>query len=60
VIQPEFSQSSLISCIARELEQCGHHVEKFETHISWVLVAGGFAYKFKKPVKFDFLDFSTL
>lgn len=31
-----------------------------ETHISWVLLAGGFAYKIKKPVRFSFLDFSTL
>jgi aminoglycoside phosphotransferase family enzyme/predicted kinase len=31
-----------------------------ETHISWVLLAGDFAYKIKKPVDFGFLDFSTL
>jgi hypothetical protein len=31
-----------------------------ETHISWVLLTGDFAYKLKKPVKFSFLDFSTL
>jgi len=31
-----------------------------ETHISWVLLSGDFAYKIKKPVKFGFLDFSTL
>lgn len=31
-----------------------------ETHISCVLLAGPFAYKFKKPVDFGFLDFSTL
>jgi aminoglycoside phosphotransferase family enzyme/predicted kinase len=31
-----------------------------ETHISWVILAGGFAYKIKKPVNFGFLDFSTL
>ena len=31
-----------------------------ETHISWVLLAGEFAYKIKKPVKLAFLDFSTL
>ncbi len=30
-----------------------------ETHISWVLLAGGFAYKLKKPVDLGFLDFST-
>jgi aminoglycoside phosphotransferase family enzyme/predicted kinase len=31
-----------------------------ETHISWVILTGVFAYKIKKPVNFDFLDFSTL
>ena len=31
-----------------------------ETHISWVLLAGDFAYKIKKPLKLPFLDFSTL
>lgn len=31
-----------------------------ETHISWVLLTGNWAYKIKKPVALDFLDFSTL
>ncbi|MFW6125464.1 MAG: hypothetical protein ACOC46_04885, partial [Pirellulales bacterium] len=35
-------------------------VELRETHISHVFLAGDYAYKVKKPVKFDFLDFSTL
>jgi aminoglycoside phosphotransferase family enzyme/predicted kinase len=30
-----------------------------ETHISWVFLADRHAYKLKKPVRFDFLDFST-
>src|SRR5918911_2453946 len=30
-----------------------------ETHISWVILAGSYAYKLKKPVNFGFLDFST-
>jgi aminoglycoside phosphotransferase family enzyme len=34
--------------------------ELVETHISYVLLAGPFAYKFKKPVNFGFLDFTTL
>lgn len=32
----------------------------FETHISWVLLTGSYAYKIKKAVDFGFLDFSTL
>ena len=35
-------------------------VELAETHISWVLLTGSFAYKIKKPVNLGFLDFSTL
>jgi len=35
-------------------------VEVVETHISWVLLAGDYAYKIKKPVRLPFLDFSTL
>jgi aminoglycoside phosphotransferase family enzyme/predicted kinase len=31
-----------------------------ETHVSHVFLAGSFAYKLKKPVKFPFLDASTL
>ncbi len=30
-----------------------------ETHISWVVLAGDFAYKIKKPVRFPFLDYSS-
>ena len=35
-------------------------VRLIETHISWVILAGKFAYKLRKPVKFGFLDFSTV
>ncbi len=35
-------------------------IELIETHISWVLLTGRFAYKIKKPLRLDFLDFSTL
>lgn len=38
----------------------GDRAELIETHISLVLLAGEFAYKFKKPVDFGFVDFSTL
>ncbi|MDF1572895.1 MAG: hypothetical protein P1P82_14905 [Bacteroidales bacterium] len=30
-----------------------------ETHISWVVLTDHFAYKFKRPVKYSFVDFST-
>ena len=35
-------------------------VELIHTHISFVTVAGEYVYKWKKPVNFGFLDFSTL
>ncbi len=35
-------------------------VELIETHISYVLLVGDFAYKIKKPIDLGFLDFSTL
>ena len=35
-------------------------VQLVQTHISFVLLAGDFVYKWKKPVNFGFLDFSTL
>jgi len=40
-----------------------HHpeaVEFIETHISYVFIAGEIVFKVKKPVAFDFLDFSSL
>lgn len=35
-------------------------IECIETHISWVLLAGEHAYKLKKPLALNFLDYSTL
>lgn len=34
-------------------------VEVRETHISWVFLAGDRAYKLKKPVRLDFVDYSS-
>jgi uncharacterized protein len=31
-----------------------------QTHLSWVVLTGSFAYKLKKPVRFDFVDASAL
>jgi uncharacterized protein len=36
------------------------HVEVIQTHISVVFLAGEVVYKLKKPVRFSFLDYSTL
>lgn len=32
----------------------------YQTHISWVLLTGDYAYKIKKPMDFGFLNFTTL
>lgn len=40
-----------------------HSVDGFrviETHISWVILTGAYAYKMKKPVDFGFLNFTHL
>jgi aminoglycoside phosphotransferase family enzyme/predicted kinase len=35
-------------------------ISVIETHISWVVLTGEYVYKIKKPIKFSFVDFSTL
>lgn len=51
---------ALVQALCEPALHGGHAVRVTETHISWVLLAGEFAYKIKKPVDFGFLDFSTL
>ena len=55
-------QSELIASLLKP-EVYPHPVESLkliETHISWVILTGAYAYKIKKSLKLDFLDFSTL
>lgn len=35
-------------------------VETVETHMAWVFLTDRYAWKMKKPVRYEFLDFSTL
>lgn len=35
-------------------------VSRLETHMSWIFLAGERVYKLKKPVRFAYLDFSTI
>lgn len=44
---------------AQLAQQGGGPVDLVETHISWVLLAGQDAWKIKKPLRLDFLDYST-
>ena len=45
---------------ARSYGAAVEEVEVRETHMSWVFLAGDYAFKLKKPVRFPYLDFSTL
>lgn len=35
-------------------------IETVETHLSWIILTGDYAYKIKKPVRFEFVDATTL
>ncbi|MFA9419192.1 MAG: AAA family ATPase [Gammaproteobacteria bacterium] len=65
-MKPGTSKEELSGELIRALQNSvlyDHPVESFsviETHISWVLLTGAFAYKFKKPVSLGFVDFSSL
>ena len=52
-------QPELIEALVAHLS-AQRSVERFETHLSWILVTGGKAWKFKKALRLDFVDFSTL
>ena len=57
-------QIELISLLSKDRNAYQHQVSRIaveETHISWVILTGQFAYKIKKELKFgQVLDFSTL
>lgn len=40
-------------------DNAGEPVELIETHISWLLLVNGFAYKLKKPIRLPFLDYGS-
>ena len=55
------STRALVEFLSNPATYPGHPAVEFvETHISLVFLAGNEVYKLKKPVKFDFLDFSTV
>ena len=56
------SQTLLIQALrsAAVFDHPVNPIKVLETHISWVILAGDYAYKFKKAVNLGFLDFSTL
>ncbi len=56
------TQSRLITALldAGRFPHAAKSVRVVETHISWVLLAGRYAYKIKKAVDLGFLDFTRL
>ena len=59
---PEISLESKVAFLRQPSaypEQC-FRVEAIETHMSWVFLTEQHAWKLKKPVRYDYLDFSTL
>ncbi|MGE0483015.1 MAG: AAA family ATPase [Gammaproteobacteria bacterium] len=60
---PSTSEQAFEARVARHcarLREAGHVVERIDTHISTVLLAGDDAWKFKKPVDFGFVDFTSV
>jgi len=56
------TESTLITAL-QQAQIYNHPVTEirlFETHISWIILTGDYAYKIKKPVDLGFLDFSSL
>ncbi len=54
------SQTEVMALLADPATHGGAAVERLDTHISAVFLAGDRAYKLKKAVRLPFLDFSTL
>ena len=53
-------QSAALDFLADPATHRGAPVERIDTHISVVFLAGDRAYKLKRAVTFDYVDFSTL
>jgi aminoglycoside phosphotransferase family enzyme len=52
-------QTAVIAFLAAPSTHGGSKVERIDTHASLVFLAGNRAYKLKRAVRFDYLDFST-
>lgn len=61
-VRPPPAQRELIRSL-RRADAYPHptrDIRLLETHISWVLLSGDYAYKIKKAITLEFLDFATL
>ena len=52
-------QTEVIEFLARSSTHGGAAVERIDTHRAIVFLAGSRAWKLKRAVRFDYLDFST-
>src|SRR5690349_8919174 len=59
---PEVEHAAVVRCLLDPSLYPDHpgDVQVVETHISQVFLTDQFVYKLKKPLRFDFLDFTTL
>ena len=58
---PEFDRASMVRDLSRAsaYPHPAKDIKHIETHTSDVFLAGEYAYKIKKPVRFEFLDFTS-
>ncbi len=57
----EIGQAEIIAFLCRPETHGGHDaVQRMDTHISTIILVGARAYKLKRAVRFDYLDYSTL
>ena len=54
------AQRDMLGALLDSLQEQGAQARLIETHISWVLLTANFAYKFKKALRLDFVDYATL
>ena len=61
-LEPIEREKALIKSLSqgRAYDHPVENIRVLNTHISWVVLTGDFAYKIKKPIKLAFLDYSTL
>lgn len=61
-LEPVNREQVLIDSLSegRAFDHPVRDVRVLDTHISWVVLTGDYAYKIKKPIKLAFLDYSTL
>ncbi len=61
-LEPIEREKALIRALSHgdAYDHPAENIRILDTHISWVVLTGDFAYKIKKPIKLEFLDYSTL